>query len=185
MPLSRDPSARRRSLANLRRGVTPPPVGTRRVHGAYAALAPERVDAKVREVANALADDAPVRSADGGLPAHDTVVVRQLAECLCRLDDIGDFLRRRGWQDDNGNPRPVLEVEQRLRGHVLDLLRELGMTPKARAALGLDIVRAVSHQDKLDAHIAATYGDNGNGKPDDAIDATASDNGDASEASDG
>lgn len=144
MPLSSDPAARSRQVANLRRGAGAGDGGMQRArqHGAYARLPAERVDAKVREVAAAIAEDAPVRAADGGLPEHDTVAVRQLAEALCRLDDIGDYLQRRGWEDENGKPRPVLEYEGTLRRHVLDLLRELGMTPRARAALGLDIVRA-------------------------------------------
>ncbi len=140
MPTSRDPDKRARQLANLRQGVTTSP-GRPLVHGAYARLSPERIDSKVREVAEALAQDAPVRAADGGLPAADAVAVRQLAETLCRLDDIAEYLNRRGWEDDSGKPRPVLEYEGRLRGHVLDLLRELGMTPKSRAALGLDLAR--------------------------------------------
>lgn len=127
-------------------------------HGAYARVAPERVSAKVREVADALAQDAPVRADDGGLPAADAVAVRQLAETLCRLEDIDAYLIRRGWEDESGKPRPVLEYEGRLRGHVLDLLRELGMTPRARAALGLDLVRAASAGDRLDAHLAEHYG---------------------------
>ena len=61
---------------------------------------------------------------------------------MCRLDDVGEYLSRHGWADEKGNPRPVLHVEGRLRGQVLELARELGMTPRSRAALGLDLVRA-------------------------------------------
>jgi phage terminase small subunit len=129
-------------------------------HGAYAALSPERIGAKVRAVTDALAQDAPVRDVDGGLPAADAVVVRQLGEALCRLDDISAYLQRRGWEDESGRPRPVLEYEGRLRGHVLDLLRELGMTPKSRAALGLDLMRAA---ETLDGYLETTYGDENGG----------------------
>jgi len=144
-------------LANLRNAPPPPPVGNRRAvrHGAFAALPAERVDAKVEQVAAALAEDAPVRAVDGGLPAADAVIVRQLAETLCRLDDIAEYLLRRGWEDDSGKPRPVLEYEGRLRGHVLDLLRELGMTPRSRAALGLDLARSAR---TLEDEIAAGPG---------------------------
>ncbi len=159
MPTSRDPAKAAIQRANLRNAPAAPRGNQRtRVHGAYAALPAERVDAKVREVASALAEDAPVRAADGGLPAADAVAVRQLAEALCRLDDIAEYLSRRGWEDNSGKPRPVLDYEGRLRSHVLDLLRELGMTPRARAALGLDLVRAASAGDQLDAHLAAKYG---------------------------
>jgi hypothetical protein len=143
MPLSRDPERRQRQLANLRPGGGAAGNGNGRAisHGAYAQVTAERLDAKVRRVLDAVTVDAPVREVDGALPAADGVAVRQLAETLCRLDDIGDYLHRRGWEDESGKPRPVLEYEGRLRSHVLDLLRELGMTPASRAKLGLDLAR--------------------------------------------
>jgi hypothetical protein len=159
--LSSDPAKRQRQLANLkpRAGGGDLGYGRARRHGAYAKLPAERVDAKVRQVAQAIGEDAPVRADDGGLPAHDTVVVRQLAEALCRLDDIGDYLQRRGWEDEDGKERPVLAYEGRLRSHVLDLLRELGMTPAARAKLGLDLVRAQSAGDVLTRIVAEGNGE--------------------------
>src|ERR1700727_3529130 len=135
--LSKDPQSRSRSLANLRDGPAAPPGNRHTVtHGAYAALPTERVDAKVLEIPAAISEDAPVRTTDGQLPVHDTVAVRDLAEVLCRLDDIGEYLSEHGWHDkDNGKPRPVLDYEAQLRRHKLDLLRELGMTPLSRAKL--------------------------------------------------
>jgi phage terminase small subunit len=158
-PLSSDGAKKARQLANLRLG-TGAPVGNRRTvrHGAYAAIARERLEEKELEVFDALAQDAPVRAADGDLPAADAVAVHQLCEALVRLDDIADYLQRRGWEDESGKPRPVLEYEGRLRSHVLDLLKELGMTPRARAALGLDLTRMASASDRLDEHLAAHYG---------------------------
>jgi phage terminase small subunit len=142
MPLSRDPAKRARQLANLR-SAPPAPAGHRRalVHGAYASVARDRIDAKARAVFDAIAADAPVRE-NGGLPAADGVVVALLAEALCRLDDIGAYLSMHGWADEHGSPRPVLDAERSLRGQVLSLCVELGMTPRSRAALGLDLVRA-------------------------------------------
>ena len=60
MPLSRDPSARRVQLANLR-SAPPAPVGNRRTvrHGGTAQVVTARLDEKVREVFDALAIDAP------------------------------------------------------------------------------------------------------------------------------
>lgn len=157
MPLSNDPHNRQRQLSNLTRGAGGAgPDGRRAVsHGAYAQLAPERVAAKVRQVLDALTIDAPVRERDGGLPAADSVVVRQLAEALVRLETISDYLDRRGWQDDDGMPRPVLEYEGRLRGHVLDLLKELGMTPASRTKLGLNLART---QRTLEDEVADSRG---------------------------
>ena len=149
-PLSNDPERRSRQLANLRpgRGKAGPGNGRAISHGAYAQISAERLDAKTLEVAAALSSDAPVKAHDGTLPAADVAVIRLLADALCRLDDIAAYLLRRGWEDSDGRPRAVLEYEARLRNHVVDLLRELGMTPRSRAALGLDVVRARSAADE-------------------------------------
>src|SRR4051812_10862035 len=86
--LSKDPAKRAAQLGNL--GLTSAEPGNRRAvtHGAYARVAAERLDAKVFEVFDALAEDAPLRDRDGALPAADTVAVRMLAEALCRLEDV-------------------------------------------------------------------------------------------------
>ena len=91
---------------------------------------------------DALAADAPLRDPDGGLPAADSLPVRLLAECLCRLDSVADDLRDHGWRDrESGDPRAAVELERRLRSEALDLAESLGMTPRSRARLGLDLAR--------------------------------------------
>lgn len=156
MPASRDPEKRARQLANLRNAPAAP-VGNQRTrrHGAYAEIAEERLEAKAREVFAALAADAPVREDDGGLPAADVAAVRLLADTLCRLDSIGEYLARRGWEGEDGRPRPVLEYEARLRSSALDVMRELGMTPRSRAALGYDLARLETASERVKAHIRA------------------------------
>lgn len=143
MPLSGDPDARARQLANLRPGARTAPPGNRRAlsHGGYAAVTRDRLDTKVREVYDALAADAPLRDLDGGLPPADAVAIRMLAEALCRLESVAEYLNRRGWETDDGEPRPAVEVERRLRVEVADHLDALGMTPRSRAKLGLDLSR--------------------------------------------
>lgn len=145
-PISDDPRKAERQLANLRKGGAPAaPQGNRRTvkHGAYAVIARDRVDAKVREVFDALAEDAPLRARDGGLPAEDAAMVRLTAETMCRLDDVTSYLGARGWLDENGDPRTVvLELEGRLRREAGDFLEALGMSPRSRAKLGLDVARA-------------------------------------------
>jgi hypothetical protein len=130
-----------RSLANLRRGVTKAPVGNTRSlrHGAYARVAEQTLDEKTKAIFDALAADAPLRDADGELPSHDAVMVRLLADCMCRLDSIGAWLAGR-WATDEA--RPVLDVEMKLRNQALDLAESMGMTPRSRARLGLDVRRA-------------------------------------------
>lgn len=146
-PLSRDPDRRGRQLANLRRGGAPAaPAGNRRhvVHGGYAVVATDRLEAKALAVFDAIAADAPLRGADGDLPAHDAALVRLAADVLCRLDDIAGYLRDRGWLDENGQPREnLLDLERRLRTEAADHLDALGCTPRSRAKLGLDLARTV------------------------------------------
>jgi hypothetical protein len=142
-PLSRDPEKRATQLRNLVPGARTAEVGNRRAvrHGGYAAVAAERMEAKVAEVYAALAEDAPLRDVDGGLPAADSAAVRLLAEALCRLEDVSANVRDRGLLDAAGAVRPVVELEAKLRREVGDHLDALGMTPRSRARLGLDVAR--------------------------------------------
>ncbi|MEA2199446.1 MAG: hypothetical protein QOI89_42 [Solirubrobacteraceae bacterium] len=138
-----------RSLANLKRGNNDAPLGNTQTvrHGGYAQVAAEALDMKAREVYDALAADAPLRAADGSLPSHDAVVVRLLADTLCRLDSLGAWLAGR-WATEQA--RPALELEMRLRTQALDLAESMGMTPRSRSRIGLDLVRAeVSMSDTL------------------------------------
>lgn len=139
-PLSQRPKARTRQLANLRKGDTISP-GRPVSHGGYARIAQRDLDAKVREIYAAVGEDLPLRE-DGQVPRADAVALRLLAECLCRIESVSDYLSRRGWQDEDGEVRPAVDLERRLRAEALDLLRELGLTPAARAKLGVDLVRA-------------------------------------------
>jgi len=139
MPTSSDPAKRERQLANLRRGGTPAPEGNqhRVTHGAYAAIAAERLDAKVLEVFDALVEDAPLKH------TADSAAIRVAAECLCRLDNVTGWLTDHGWLDEDNQPRTtILEIEGRLRREAADHLDALGMTPRSRAKLGVDIARA-------------------------------------------
>lgn len=141
--LSQDPVKRARSLSNLQRGGPAPEQHNRRAvtHGAYAAVAKTRLDAKVREVFDALAQDAPLQEQGGGLPAADTVAVMLLAKALCRLEDVETYLTTRGLLDGDDQQRPAVDLERRLRLEVADYLDAMGMTPRARARLGLDLAR--------------------------------------------
>ncbi len=147
----------------------PPEKGNQRglTHGAYAQLAPLRLDDKARHVFDALAADAPVRGPDGGLPPADAVAVRMLADVLCRLEDLNAWIAEQGivntrrYDSDNRktrrqanrkakagrkrkrmDPLRVVALEDRLWGRAQSLMEQLGMTPRSRAKLGLDMVRA-------------------------------------------
>ena len=150
-----------RSLANLRS--IPPsarPAQPNLSHGGYAQLHAERVERKEREVYDALAADAPLRDGAGELPRHDAAQVALLAQCLCRLEDVTANVRDFGVFEQRGKRkgqvRPAVELERTLRREAAGYLDVLGMQPKSRAALGVDLMRATSTMgDELDAARAA------------------------------
>lgn len=147
MPASRDPEKRSRQLANLRNAPAAP-AGNRRAvkHGVYARIADAELEAKARKIFDAIAADAPVRAVDGGLPAHDTIAVRLLAETLIRRERVLAEEVAHGLEiaagPRKGELRGIAQYGLRLDGQVIDLLDRLGMTPAARAKLGLDLARA-------------------------------------------
>ena len=144
MPLSDDPEKRARQLANLKPRPVPAPYGARR-HGGYSTVTAERLAPRTREIFDALALDAPLRDQGGELPAADAGIVQLLAQALCRLEDVTDYLEQTGWLDQKtGEPRTaVLEIERRLQSMTAGLMDKLGMTPASRARLGLDLARTI------------------------------------------
>ncbi len=144
----------------------PPEEGNQRgmAHGGYARVAGERLQAKEQEVFAAIAADAPVRDAGGGLPAADSAVVSLLAQTLCRLENVSSWLNEHGevhtrrYSSDNPktrrardraqrqrrklDPLRVVELEDKLTARAHDLLAPLGMTPRSRAKLNLDQARS-------------------------------------------
>lgn len=160
MPLSRDSRKRERQLANLRPGTGAPSGNARaRTHGAYAQVAHQRLDAKAAELFEALAVDAPLRDEVGELPRHDGAQVALLADVLCRLDDVRANVRDFGVFEQRGmrrgQVRSAVELEGRLRREASDYLDALGMTPRSRAKLGLDLQRGFD----LAQHWAEEAGD--------------------------
>ena len=142
--LSRDPDARRRQLANLRAGAGAAGEGNRRAvrHGGRSEVLFRDVAPEVRELAAALGDGAPVRDADGGLPPSDAVAVERAARILRRLRSVESWLDLHGQVAEDGTVRPAAELAVRLSGELGRALDSLGMSPRSRAALGLDLVRA-------------------------------------------
>lgn len=148
MPLSSNADARARQLANLRTGGGPgPPRGNVRalVHGGTARKATliaagswaERIYAELEA-------EAPMRSADGSLPVHDRQAVELLASALARLQNVEAWLSARPAVDEKGEVWPAEDVASRLRREIAGWLDRLGMTPAARASLGVDVARAQS-----------------------------------------
>lgn len=154
-PLSSNEAAKQRQLANLKQGGNPTPANTfARSHGGYAEIARERVDARVAVLLEALAEDAPLRAADGSLPREDTAVVHMLATVLCRLETIETYLTMNGLLDAKGNVRPAAELARRMRREAFDLFDAMGMSPRSRAKLGLDLADAAGKAPDLAAAMA-------------------------------
>lgn len=129
--VSKDPAKRQAQLGNLR--TTPSPfVGRPPEHGGYAKLARETIEAKAVEVYDALEADVPVAGSWA-------VPVRLLAETLLRLDSVSDYLRRRGWEAEDGSVRPAARLEHELQARALTLAKELGLTPLAASRLGVNV----------------------------------------------
>lgn len=138
--VSKDAERRRNQLANLQ--APNPGPGRPALHGGYAKIASARLDAKVADVFAALAEDAPLRDRDGGLPAADSAAVLELAETLCRLEVVRAHIRDFGVFDQaTGAVRPAVELENTLGRRLGDQLDALGMTPRSRSRLGLDVAR--------------------------------------------
>ncbi|MEK6273220.1 MAG: P27 family phage terminase small subunit [Actinomycetota bacterium] len=148
-PLSRDDAARRRQLANLKRGSeapTPPapPAGNTRAlqHGGHSEALLRDVSGEVRELLDALADAAPVRNPDGSLPAADAIAVERTARALKRYRHLSSWLDLHGRLDeDTGQVKPAAELELKAERELAAALDSLGMTPASRAKLGLDLAR--------------------------------------------
>lgn len=146
MGLSSDPEKRAKQLANLNPKAGSAPKGNKHAttHGAFARVIESRLEDRVLVVIRALAEDAPLRAADGGLPVEDLAIVRLLAECLCRVEDVSGFLRDYGIRDPKTKDlRRAVDREADLRKEAAGYLDQLGMTPRARARLGLDLARTV------------------------------------------
>lgn len=147
-PLSRDPEKRSKQLGNLRAGAGQAGVGNIRSlkHGVYARISERDLDGKAREIYGAISADAPVRASDGSLPAHDGIAVRLLAETLIRRERVAAEELAHGIEiasgPRKGELRGIVQYGLRLDQQTIDLLDRLGMTPRARAALGLDLARA-------------------------------------------
>ena len=143
MPLSDRPEARARQLANLRAAPPPPELGNGRAtkHGGRATHKTLPVASVASRIYELLARETPLRDADGELPPADRTAVELLALCLSRLESIAHWVELHGVLDEHGEPRSVLDYERRLRAEALDHCKQLGLTPRARVALGLDVQR--------------------------------------------
>jgi hypothetical protein len=141
-----------RSLANLRRGnvetlqpgagAWEPGATTHLEHG-LRSRRPTRIvlDPIVRELEDALAADLPLKDADGNVPAPDRFAVELAAVALLRVRRCHHFLELHGVEDERGELRAAFVEFGRAVEHAFRALDRLGCSPRARAALGVDLSR--------------------------------------------
>jgi hypothetical protein len=150
-PLSRDPDKRARQIANLpnMRGEASPsswPSGatTHLKHGLRTRRPSSIVlDPIVRELEIALSEDVPLKDGTGNVPAPDRFAVELAAIALVRVRRCANYLELHGDADEHGRLRPEFEQFGRAVEHAARMLDRLGCSPRARAALGLDLARTV------------------------------------------
>ncbi len=136
------------SLANLRRGGAPPapPGGHPAVvkHGAFRTIPRDQLDAEIEAIYRALADSAPVRDSDGGLPKADEAAVEVAARALKRWRGVVAWCETFGrFEEHTGAMKPAAEYELQTERALKAALADLGLDPTARAKLGLDLIRGV------------------------------------------
>ena len=134
-----------RSLANLRpgAGAWTPGATTNLEHGLRSRRpGPAVLDPLAREIEDALAEDLPIKDASGDVPAADRFAVELAAIALLRVRRCSAFLELHGDADERGNLRSAFLELGKAVEHAARMLDRLGCSPRARAALGVDVGRA-------------------------------------------
>jgi hypothetical protein len=97
---------------------------------------------------DALAEAAPVREADGSLPAADAVAIETAARALKRWRSVSAWCDLHGRVDPKTHEvRPAARYELDGERALERALDNLGMSPIARSKLGLNIARAAQSFD--------------------------------------
>ena len=171
LPLSRDDEARKRQLENLRPGAGAwrPGATPALKHGLRTRKpGPVVLDSIVREIEDALAGDLPLKDGEGNAPAPDRFAVELAAVALLRVRRCWTYLELHGDDDERGNLRPAFTELGKAVESAARMLDRLGMSPRARAALGVDLGRMQTFD--LAQHWAA---EESGGRDADAIGGTA------------
>lgn len=147
-----------RSLANLIPGAgTAAQEGNSRrmTHGGRSEALLANVEGETRELTDALAAAAPVREADGSVPAADTVAIERAARALKRWRSLASWLDLHGRLDGKGKVRDAARLELQAERQLATALDALGMTPESRSRLGLRLVTAAAAVEDAEAARAA------------------------------
>lgn len=151
MPMTTNAAARERSLKNLKK-----PKGAQKgqqaalKNGSRARKPVGDIGAAREELRDALATAAPLRDREGNLPRADEIAVEVVAAALARYRFMQSHLERLTPFTSGNRLRFTLVRElRRTEKQLLAELAELGMTPRGRAALGLDVARAGAEMHKV------------------------------------
>jgi hypothetical protein len=149
------------SLANLvpggpnRSAVATPGNQRGLTHGGRSELLLRDIETEVRELLDALAEAAPVKEADGTLPAADVVAVERAARALKRYRSVSGWLDMHGRLDEKGKVRDAANLELACERELGRCLDDLGMTPTSRSKLGLRLVQVRAAAEEEAEHRAA------------------------------
>ena len=124
-------------------------------HGGVAILAMTPTDQDLTEIIDAITATAPVRDQDGGLPPTDQAAVEIAARALKRYRSVSTWHDLHGRIDDKGNERSSARFELDAERALMRALDALGMSPAARARLGVDLARSASLLDQAASMRAA------------------------------
>ncbi|MGI8804342.1 MAG: hypothetical protein ACR2IN_01350 [Thermoleophilaceae bacterium] len=110
-------------------------------HGGLTTPSAEEVAPIEQELEQIMAA-APLRDSNGEVPISDRHWARELAADIWRLRRVRLWLDMHGALDEKtGNVKPAAALELKLSQHVREGLEAMGMTPRSRARLGLDLQR--------------------------------------------
>lgn len=116
------------------------PKGRPRKHGAYSdtALIPLQ-DTKLRLIDDILRGERPATA------PVDRIAMELLARNLAKIDMIDLYLEEHGFFVNiaEGKPQPILKIYWLALNSASRLCEQLGMTPSARARLGLKVAQTV------------------------------------------
>jgi hypothetical protein len=155
-PLSSDDQARAIQLANLVPGGAPAPLGNQRSrkHGAFALISRDQLDDEMRELYDCLSGVAPLRDADGELPAADEAAVEVAARALRRWREVAHWCDTHSRITPKGDLVPAAAFELACERALHRALDVLGLTPRSRAKLGLKVAQAAAVAPDLARQIA-------------------------------
>lgn len=111
-----------------------------RRHGAYATLS---LAPRARAIAAGLGELVPART------RADEPAVCLLAICLAQIEAAAAYVGERGLLDRGGQPQPILRYLATLLNTAGRYCDRLGLTPLARAQLGLEIARTAGEARRL------------------------------------